>query len=185
MTPNSNEGKKNSALCSWHNASQFFRHNFIGLCLGLVIGVLLHRYFFDTKPIVTIPSTSNQKSNQNCPKAKDLECEKFYQGLENVSWVEYSSEFYKLKLPSGIRVTETKEPPLLRDHSNVLIATNFSKEGPTQIHETESYDGLNLNLIVMPKKDLSLQEINLNQILNYRNRQLQDIQAGSLIINHI
>lgn len=177
MTKINNEVPKNSEPISAFDASLLFRHNFIGLCIGIVIGVFLNQIFFsatksDVKPK---PSTNNQNSEQTCPKASDIECEKFYQGLENATWVEYNSKFYSLELPSGVRISESKESPLLRISDDVILATRINKEGPTQIHETESYDGIYIEFIILPKKGLSLQQIAQS---SFEELKKEDIDAG-------
>lgn len=177
MTNINNEDQIFSAPRSSLNVSLFIRHNFIGICVGLVIGVLSNQYYSaaSMSNVKSIPTTNNQNSDESCAKAEEVECEKFYQGLENATWVEYNSKFYSLDLPSGVRISESNESPLLQNSDDVILATHINKEGPTQIHETESYDGIYLELIILPKKRLSLRQIAQNA---FEEANKEDVEVG-------
>jgi hypothetical protein len=176
--PDNNKEVENLVVSrSLSNSKRFIVNYIFGLSFSFIFGVLLNKYVLTspTSNAEPSPSTILQNPSPTCPKIKSVECEKFYQGLENAAWVEYNSKFYSLDLPSGVRISESTESPLLRNSDDVILATHINKEGPTQIHETESYDGIYLEFIILPKKGLSLQQIAQN---SFEELKKEDVDAG-------
>lgn len=107
-----------------------------------------------TSYIDSLPTPTPHLISQSCPQIEY--CEKYYLGIDGNAWVKYESDFITFRGPSGANIHDNIKPWFIEDSSLILNSVGIDKEGPTQRHETEHYDGLSVYFVQLSKKGNTL-----------------------------